>query len=72
MCSKTSREVAENMVRRFRLIDAALRRLAPQYPDAIVIDRDGMEFHERGGLLDIIRAAGLPMFHEIPYERMDR
>ena len=54
------------------LIDAALRRLAPQYPDAIVIDRDGMEFHERGGLLDIIRAAGLPMFHEIPYERMDR
>jgi deoxyadenosine/deoxycytidine kinase len=65
-------ELAENMVRRFRLIDAAFRRLAPQYPNAIVIDRDGMEFHERAGLLDIISAAGLPMFHEIPYERLDR
>lgn len=65
-------ELAENMVRRFRLIDAAFRRLAPAYPNAIVIDRDGMEFHERGGLLDIIEAAGLPMFHEIPYERLDR
>jgi deoxyadenosine/deoxycytidine kinase len=63
-------EVAENMVRRFRLIDAAFRRLAPQYPNAIVIDRDGMEFHERGGLLDIIKAAGLPRHHEIPYERL--
>ena len=65
-------ELAENMVRRFRLIDAAFRRLAPQYPNAIVIDRDGMEFHERAGLLGIINAAGLPMFHEIPYERPDR
>lgn len=65
-------ELAENMVRRFRLIDAAFRRLAPEYPNAIVIDRDGMEFHERRGLLDIIEAAGLPMFHEIPYERLDR
>jgi deoxyadenosine/deoxycytidine kinase len=64
-------ELAENMVRRFRVIDAAFRRLAPQYPNAIVIDRDGMEFHERGGLLDIINASGLPMFHEIPYERLD-
>ena len=64
-------ELAENMVRRFRLIDAEFRRLAPQYSNAIVIDRDGMEFHERGGLLDIITAAGLPMFHEIPYERLD-
>ena len=63
-------EVAENMVRRFRLIDAAFRRLAPQYPNAIVIDRDGMEFHERGGLLDIIKGAGLPMHHEIPYQRL--
>ncbi len=61
-------ELAENMVRRFRLIDAAFRRLAPQYPNTIVIDRDGMEFHERGGLLDIIRAAGLPMFEEIRYQ----
>ena len=62
-------EVAENMVRRFRLIDAAFRRLAPSYPDTIVVDRDGMEFHERAGLLEIIRAAGLPMFREIPYTR---
>ena len=65
-------ELAENMVRRFRLIDAEFRRLAPQYPNAIVIDRDGMEFHERAGLLEIIHAAGLPMFHEIPYQRLDR
>jgi len=65
-------ELAENMVHRFRLIDGAFRRLAPEYPNAIVIDRDGMEFHERAGLLDIISAARLPMFHEIPYERLDR
>ena len=65
-------ELAENMVRRFRLIDAEFRRLAPQYPNAIVIDRDGMEFHERGGLLEIINAVGLPMFSEIPYQRLDR
>jgi deoxyadenosine/deoxycytidine kinase len=65
-------ELAENMVRRFRLIDAEFRRLAPQYPNAIVIDRDVMEFHERGGLLEIINAAGLPMFSEIPYQRLDR
>jgi len=31
-----------------------------------------MEFHERRGLLDIIEAAGLPMFREIPYERLGR
>jgi deoxyadenosine/deoxycytidine kinase len=65
-------ELAEHMVRRFRLIDAEFRRLAPQYPNTIVIDRDGMEFHERGGLLGIINAAGLPMHHEIPYPRLDR
>jgi deoxyadenosine/deoxycytidine kinase len=65
-------ELAENMVRRFRLIDAAFRSLAPKYPNAIVIDRDGMEFHEHRGLLDIIEAAGLPMFRAIPYERLDR
>lgn len=64
-------EQAENMVRRFRLIDAAFRRLAPEYPNTVVIDRDGMEFHERSGLLAIIKAAGLPMFNEIPYPRLD-
>lgn len=65
-------EEAENMVRRFRLIDAEFRRLAPRYPNAVVINRDGMEFHERDGLTAIIEAAGLPMFREIPYEEMDR
>lgn len=63
-------EIAENMVRRFRLIDAEFRRLAPQYPNAVVIDRDGMEFHEREGLLSIVKAAGLPMHREIPYEQL--
>jgi nicotinamide riboside kinase len=61
-------EDAENMVRRFRLIDAEFRRLAPQYPNTVVIDRDGKEFHDRAGLLEIIRLAGLPPFQEIPYE----
>ena len=60
-------ESAENMVRRFRLIDGEFRRLAPDYPNTVVIDRDGMEFHERAGLVAIIEAAGLPMFREIPY-----
>ena len=62
-------EEVENMVRRFRLIDGEFRRLAPLYPNTIVIDRDSKEFHERAGLLDIIRAARLPMFEEIPYRR---
>jgi deoxyadenosine/deoxycytidine kinase len=62
-------EVAENMVRRFRLIDAEFRRLAPRYPNTVVIDRDGIEFHERTGLLHIIEAAGLPMFKDVPYVR---
>jgi hypothetical protein len=61
-------EAAENMVRRFRLIDAEFRRLAPQYPNTVVINRDGMEFHTREGLVDIITAANLPMFTEIPYK----
>ena len=61
-------EAAENMVRRFRLIDAEFRRLAPRYPNAVVINRDGKEFHEREGLEYIITAAGLPRFMEIPYE----
>jgi deoxyadenosine/deoxycytidine kinase len=65
-------ESAENMVRRFRLIDTEFRRLAPHYPNTIVINRDGREFHSRAGLVHIIRVAGLPMFPEIPYERRDR
>ena len=60
-------EEVENMVRRFRLIDSEFRRLAPLYPNTIVIDRDSKEFHERSGLVDIIEIAGLPMFTEIPY-----
>jgi len=60
-------EGAENMVRRFRLIDAEFRRLAPLYPNTVVIDRDNKEFHDRAGLLEIIRLAGLPPFPEIPY-----
>jgi deoxyadenosine/deoxycytidine kinase len=62
-------EDVENMVRRFRLIDAEFRRLAPLYPNTVVIDRDSKEFHERSGLVDIIELAGLPMFDEIPYRR---
>jgi len=65
-------EGAENMVRRFRLIDAEFRRLAAQYPNTVLIDRDGMEFHEREGLQAIIGQAGLPPFQEVPYEQMDR
>jgi deoxyadenosine/deoxycytidine kinase len=60
-------EVAEHVVRRFQLIDGAFRRLAPRYANTVVIDRDGMEFYERGGLTAIITAAGLPSYHEIPY-----
>ena len=63
-------ENLENMIRRFRLIDGEFRRLAPTYPEAIVIERDGREFHDRSGLLHIIRTAGLPPFREIPYEQM--
>jgi deoxyadenosine/deoxycytidine kinase len=62
-------ESAENMVRRFRLIDAEFRRLAPLYPNTVVVNRDGMEFHQRSGLLEIIDAARLPMFQDIPYRR---
>ena len=61
-------EDVEEMVRRFRLIDGEFRRLAPRYPNAVVIDRDGHEFHERDSLVAIIKAAGLPMFVEIPYQ----
>ena len=62
-----SHEGVENMVRRFQLIDDEFRRLAPLDPTAVLIDRDGREFHERFDLLEIIRMAGLPMFNEIPY-----
>jgi deoxyadenosine/deoxycytidine kinase len=62
-------EAAENMVRRFRLIDAEFRRLAPLYPKTVIIDRDGIEFHDRDGLLQVIAAAALPPFAEIPYEQ---
>ncbi len=65
-------EAADNMVRRFRLIDGEFRRLAPFYPDTVIINRDGMEFHDRQGLMTIIEAAGLPPFREIPYEQIDR
>jgi len=64
-------EGADNMVRRFRLIDHEFRRLASSCPNAIVIDRDGREFHERGSLVDIIRLAGLPPFPEVPYLQLD-
>ena len=64
-------EDVENMVRRFRLIDAEFRRLAPQYPGTVVINRDGMEFHDRSALLHIVRLAALPPFQEIPYEELN-
>jgi deoxyadenosine/deoxycytidine kinase len=64
---RRSYEQVENMVRRFRLIDAEFRRLAADIPNAVLIDRDGIEFHERDGLLRVIEAAGLPPFPEIPY-----
>ena len=65
-------ERAEEMVRRFRLIDAEFRRLAPLYPNTIVINRDQREFHDRDGLRHIIEAAGLPPFPEVPYRVMER
>lgn len=63
-------ELAENMVRRFRLIDAEFRRLAAHEPNTIVIDRDGIEFHERSGLAAIVRAAALPLCPSIPYRQI--
>jgi hypothetical protein len=38
----------------------------------VVIDRDKKEFHDREGLLEIIRLARLPPFREVPYLQMDR
>ena len=63
-------EQVDNMVRRFRLIDAEFRRLAAALRNCVVIDRDGIEFHEREGLELVIAAAGLPPFREIPYRDM--
>ena len=63
-------EQVENMVRRFRLIDAEFRRLASLYPNTVLIDRDGLEFHERPGLEEIIERAGLPAFPEIEYRQL--
>ena len=63
-------ELAENMVRRFRLIDGEFRRLAAHEPNAVIIDRDGIEFHERAGLDAIVRAASLPPYREIPYREL--
>ena len=60
-------EEVDEMVRRFRLINEAFQRLAPRYPNAVVINRDRTEFHERSGLESVIEAAGLPRFTEIPY-----
>lgn len=65
-------EQAEQMVHRFKLIDAEFRRLAPLYPNTVVINRDQREFHDRAGLRHIIQAAGLPPFREVPYRQMDR
>jgi nicotinamide riboside kinase len=65
-------EEVEYMVGRFRLIDNEFRRLAPRYPNTVVIDRDNKEFHDRDGLLDVIGAASLPPFVEIKYEKLDR
>ncbi len=55
------------MVPRFPLLDAEFPRLAALEPNAVVINRDNMEFHERRDLVRIIDAAGLPMFREIEY-----
>ncbi|HET7632262.1 MAG TPA: hypothetical protein VFK16_08115 [Gemmatimonadaceae bacterium] len=65
-------ENAEIMVRRFRLIDAEFRRLAATTPNTVIVDRDGMEFHERDDLLSVIRMAKLPRFVPVPYDVMER
>ena len=62
-------ERVENMVRRFRLIDDEFARLGRLYPNTVLINRDGIEFHERAGLQHIISSAGLPPFTDIPYDR---
>jgi deoxyadenosine/deoxycytidine kinase len=64
---RRSYEQVENMIRRFRLIDSEFRRLALADPNAVLIDRDGIEFHDREGLVQVIESARLPMFREVPY-----
>ena len=63
-------ENVEEMVRRFRLIDAEFRRLAPSYPNTVVINRDHREFHDRAGLMRVINEARLPPTPEIPYRQI--
>lgn len=63
-------EEAEEMVRRFRLIDGEFRRLAPLVENSVLIDRDGIEFHDRAGLEFVIASARLPRFAEIAYEQL--
>lgn len=62
-------EAVDVMVRRFQLINAEFQRLAPRYPNTILINRDRTEFHDREGLESVIAAARLPPFPEIPYRR---
>ena len=60
-------ESAENMVRRFRLIDA---RVPPPRAALSQYRRHRPRQHgiprTRSGLKEIIEAAGLPMFREVP------
>jgi deoxyadenosine/deoxycytidine kinase len=65
----SAHEDVEHMVRRFQAIDAEFQRLAAGLPSAVIIDRDGREFHDRDDLVAIIRLARLPPFEEIPYAR---
>jgi hypothetical protein len=60
------------MVRRFRLIDDEFARLASEYPNTVLINRDGTEFHDREGLERIISIAGLPPFQDIAYSANSR
>jgi deoxyadenosine/deoxycytidine kinase len=60
-------ETVHEMIRRFRIINAEFQRLAPHYPDTVVVNRDRTEFHDRAGLEAVIAAAGLPAPPEIPY-----
>jgi len=64
-------EDVENMVRRFRLIDAEFRRLARHDANTVVINRDHREFHDRRDLVDVVTLAGLPMFQDVPYRQIE-